>query len=269
MKKVKTRRPLLDLLLATAAILALLGVLSTASSGQEQRLQQHVSQQQAQAVEQGAEIYVENCRSCHGVRGEGVGQLGPALNDRAFFEERLALVGWQGTLEEYILSTVAHGRVTATRPLYAVDGAVAMAPWAQALGGPLRPDEVESITAFVLNWEASALGEFQSAEIVLPTPTPGSSTEAASRGQVVWETAGCAACHQIDGTGSDVGPDLTHVATAAAKRAPELSAEAYLRESFLLPDLVVVEGYEAGAGCGGVLSQRQLDDLIAYLMILE
>lgn len=269
MKKIRTRRPLLDLLLATAAILALLGVLSTASSGQAQRLQQHDSRQHAQAVEQGAEIYAENCRSCHGARGEGVGQLGPALNDLFFFEERLADVGWQGTLAEYIRSTVAQGRVTATRPLYASDGAVAMAPWAQAYGGPLRPDEVESVTAFVLNWQASALGDFQPAELILPTPTPGSSAQAVSRGQVVWERAGCAACHQIDGKGGDRGPDLTHVATAAAKRAPELSAEAYLRESFLLPDLVVVEGYEAGAGCGGVLSQRQLDDLIAYLMTLE
>jgi mono/diheme cytochrome c family protein len=257
------------LLLATAAILALLGVLSTASSGQEQRLLQHDSRQQAQAVEQGAEIYTEHCRSCHGVRGEGVGQLGPALNDRAFFEERLALVGWQGALAEYVRSTVAQGRVTATRPLYASDGAVAMAPWAQAYGGPLRPDEVESVTAFVLNWEASALGEFQPAELILPTPTPGSSAEAASRGRLLWEMAGCAACHQIDGTGGVVGPDLTHVAAAAARRAPELSAEAYLRESFLLPDLFVVEGYAAGAGCGGILSQSQLNDLIAYLLTLE
>jgi hypothetical protein len=36
-----------------------------------------------------------------------------------------------------------------------------------------------------------------------------------------------------------------------------------------LPNLFVVEGYAAGAGCGGVLSQRQLDDLIAYLLTLE
>jgi cytochrome c2 len=267
--RVKARRPLIDLLLAVLALVGLLVVLSVASAGQEERLGQHAAQQQAQAVETGAELYAEHCRTCHGARGEGVGQLGPALKDRAFFQDRLAEVGWQGTLREYVMATVAHGRVTATRPLYASDGAVAMAPWAQALGGPLRPDEMESITAFVLNWETTALGEFQPAEIVLPTPTPGSSAEAARRGQVVWETAGCAACHQIGESGGDTGPDLSRVATVAASRVADLSAEAYLRESFLLPDLFVVEGYAAGAGCGGVLSQSQLNDLIAYLLTLE
>lgn len=269
MNKVRTRRPLVDLLLAIVALVGLLAVLSVASAGQEERLGQHASQQQAQAVETGAELYAEHCRTCHGARGEGVGQLGPALSDRAFFEDRLAEVGWQGTLKEYVLSTVTHGRVTATRPLYAVDGAVAMAPWAQALGGPLRPDELESVTTFVLNWEASALGEFQPAEIVLPTPTPGSSAEAASRGQVVWETAGCLACHQIGESGGDTGPDLSRIANVAASRVADLSAEAYLRESFLLPDLFVVQGYAAGAGCGGILSQSQLNDLIAFLLTLE
>jgi cytochrome c2 len=267
--RVKARRPLIDLLLAILALVGLLAVLSVASAGQDERLRQHALQQQAHAVEAGAELYAEHCRTCHGARGEGVGQLGPALNDRAFFEDRLAEVGWQGTLKEFVLSTVTHGRVTATRPLYAVDGAVAMAPWAQALGGPLRPDELESVTTFVLNWEASALGEFQPAEIVLPTPTPGSSAEAASRGQGVWETAGCAACHQIGDSGGDTGPDLSRIAAVAASRVADLSAEAYLRESFLLPDLFVVEGYAAGAGCGGVLSQSQLNDLIAYLLTLE
>ncbi len=269
MSNFRMRRPLIDLSVAALALMGLLAVLSVASAGQDERLGQHALQQQALAIESGAELYAEHCRTCHGARGEGVGQLGPALNDRAFFTDRLTEVGWQGTLKEYILATVAHGRVTATRPLYAVDGAVAMAPWAQALGGPLRPDEVENVTSFLLNGQATSLGEFQPAEIVLPTPTPGSSAEAASRGQMVWETAGCATCHQIGESGGDAGPDLTHIATAAASRVADLSAEAYLRESFLLPDLFVVEGYAAGAGCGGVLSQSQLSDLIAYLLTLE
>ncbi len=269
MNRIGAPRPLVDLALAIAALAGLFAVLSISGARQEARLGQHTSRQQAQAVESGAELYADHCRTCHGARGEGIGQLGPALNDRAFFETRLADVGWQGTLREYVLAAVSHGRVTATRPWYATDGAVAMAPWAQALGGPLRPDEVENVTAFVLNWEATALGEFQPAEIVLPTPTPGSSAEAVSRGQALWEAAGCAACHHIGASGGDTGPDLSRIAAVAASRVPGLSAAAYLRESFLLPDLVVVEGYAAGAGCGGVLSQRQLDDLVAYLLTLE
>jgi mono/diheme cytochrome c family protein len=267
--RIIVRRPLVDLFLAIVALVGLVAVLGVASAGQQARLGRHASRQQAHAVENGAELYAEHCRACHGVRGEGVGQLGPALNDRAFFEARLAEVGWQGTLAEYVQSAVSHGRVTATRPFFAADGAVAMAPWAQALGGPLRPDEVENVTAFVLNWEASALGKFQPAEIVLPTPTPGDSAEAVSRGQALWEAAGCAVCHQIGANGGDAGPDLSRIASVAASRVPDLSAEAYLRESFLLPNLFVVEGYAASAGCGGVLSQRQLDDLIAYLLTLE
>lgn len=264
------RRVLLELILAIVAVLVLLAMLGAAGAQKEDRLAEHSAQQQAHSVENGAALYGEHCRSCHGVRGEGVGQLGPALNDRGFFENRLTEVGWQGTLAEYVRSTVTQGRVTATRPLYAGDGAVAMAPWSQALGGPLRPDEIDDITAFVLNWRASALGEFQPVELVLPSPTPASSAQRTAAGREIWLAAGCSHCHRIaDEPSGGTGPDLTHIASVARTRVPDLPAEAYLRESFLLPDLVVVEGYQAGSGCGGVLSQRQLDDLVAYLLTLE
>ena len=67
----------------------------------------------ASEIARGAELFEANCRSCHGVNGEGVGELGPAVNDRAFFQDRLAATGWQGTLAEYVEATIMLGRIAA------------------------------------------------------------------------------------------------------------------------------------------------------------
>lgn len=263
-------KPHVNLLLAIGATLATLALFLTVGRAEETRMAPRARSRQARAVEAGAGLYAEHCRSCHGLAGEGVGQLGPALNDREFFEERLDETGWQGTLHDYVAHTISMGRVVATRPLYAGDGNVAMPPWSQAFGGPLRPDEVQAVASFVLNWEAAAMGEFQPAELVLPTPERGSSREQAARGRQLFLDAGCGKCHAVaelsEGTG---GPALSTVASAADTRVEGVSAEQYLRESFLIPDAFVVEGYAPRSGCGGVLTYEQLDDLVSFLLTLR
>ena len=78
-------------------------------------------------------------------------------------------VGWAGTLEDYIVSTVSTGRTVSTRPeLYVGGGKPAMPAWSQQFGGPLREDQVRNLATFILNWEATALGDVELAE--LPTP---------------------------------------------------------------------------------------------------
>jgi mono/diheme cytochrome c family protein len=234
------------------------------------RMAQHERRQQALHIEAGAALFAEHCRTCHGVNGEGVGQLGPALNTADFFSNRLAEVGWPETLDAYIRNSIAQGRITATRPLYAGAGSVAMTAWAQAYGGPLRIDEVADLAAFVRNWETTASGAFVAAPLFVPTPEHGSNAERVARGAQLFRSAGCSQCHAVPGVEDTLaGPNLTGIAATAQARVPGYTPEEYIRESFLIPNAFVVTGYEPDLGCGGVLTHEQLDDLVGYLLSLE
>jgi len=261
------QRVQLELFITILAIFGALGLVST--QNQPTRMETWETRQRAQAIQRGAALYQADCRSCHGVNGEGVSNLGPALNDALFFTTRLDEVHWTGTLDEYTENVIATGRVTPTRAFYAGDGQVAMNAWSQAYGGPLRPDEIRDLRAFVLNWRASALGEVQLAVLQI-TATPRAPGDPLQGRQIFLES-GCASCHRIESVNEIQfpAPDLTHIATSAASRQPGVSASGYLRESFLIPNAYIVEGYSENSGCGGLLSYQQLEDLIAYLLTLK
>jgi ferredoxin/coenzyme F420-reducing hydrogenase delta subunit/mono/diheme cytochrome c family protein len=83
---------------------------------------------------------------------------------------------------------------------------------------------------------------------------------------------GCRVCHSLEPGQRLVGPSLAGVATAAETRVPGLSAEEYLRESIVDPDAHIVEGFQAGAmlpDVADLLSDQQLDNLVAFLMTLK
>lgn len=81
---------------------------------------------------------------------------------------------------------------------------------------------------------------------------------------------GCKTCHTIDGT-KLVGPSLQGIGTRAATRVPGQSAEEYIKTSILDPNAFVVEGFASGVmpSFKPVLSDQQLNDLVAYLMTLK
>lgn len=261
------QRVQLELLLTILFVIGALGLVSF--QNHTARMENWETRQRAQAIQRGAALYEANCRACHGLNGEGVSDLGPTLNDEQFFTKRLDEVHWPGTLAEYIKNVIATGRVTPTRAFYAGDGQVAMSAWAQPYGGPLRPDEIDALGAFVLNWQDTALGKVELTVLQI-TAAPHALGDPAQGKQIFLE-AGCAACHRIESVNEIqfAAPDLTHIATTAADRQPGISAEGYLRESFLIPNAFIVEGYPENSGCGGLLSYEQLDHLIAFLLTLR
>jgi mono/diheme cytochrome c family protein len=256
-------------LLAVVCTVALLAGIATA---EDARMAREDESQRAQAIEVGADLYDLHCRSCHGSNGQGVGQMGPALADARFFTDRLREVGWPGALEDYVTATTELGRLIATRPLYAGDGVVVMAPWSDNLGGPLRRDQIRDVAAFVLNWRATALGEVDLKPLEMPRANL-DDPEAIARGREIFGAVGCSGCHAVDGVSAEaVGPDLSRVASVAASRQPGLTSEEYLREAILIPNAYYVEGFEQTAEstmCGGVLSEEQLDELVAFLLTLD
>jgi len=249
------------LLAVTGVILIVVGFT------EEERMARFERYQKAQAIEVGAALFEINCRGCHGLRGEGIPGLAPPLNDAYFFTERLNEVGWQGSLEDYIIATVSTGRQVSTRPdRYPGAGTPAMPTWSDRFGGPLRDDQIEAIAAFILNWEATAVGGVELT--TLPTPTQ-EAVDPVARGQAVFEANGCVGCHTIEGVSSGtVGPNLTKIGETAAERVEGLTAEEYLRESILTPSAYVVEGYDdlMPKIFGDTIPAEDLADLIAFLL---
>ncbi len=259
----RERRRLTFLGLALCCLLFIVG------QQEERRLEAAAAVQAGEAVVTGARLYSENCRKCHGSRGEGLGQLGPALADQHFFTGRMAEVGWLLDLDQYVAATVAGGRMMATRPLYAGNGTTAvMPPWALDQGGPLRVDEIIAISRFVMHWRATALGTIILPVIDLPPADRGDPATIKAGGKVF--STLCLSCHALpDLPGGQGGPTLAGIGVAASGRTPGLSATEYIRQSVLIPDAFVVEGYDEKTdtqGCGALLSEVQLEAVTAFLL---
>ena len=237
---------------------------------EENRMQEFIRYQAAQNIEIGAELFEINCRGCHGLRGEGIPGLAPPLNDANFFQARVAEVGWQGSLEDYIIATVSTGRQVSTRPeLYPGAGSPAMPTWSDEFGGPLRKDQIETLAAFILNWEATASGEVELVEIPAVEPSAEELEDPVARGLLLYNQSGCAGCHVIEGISvGAVGPNLTSIGEIAADRVDGYTAEEYIRQSIVNPSAYLVEGYDdlMLKTFADTISDVQLDDLVAFLL---
>jgi mono/diheme cytochrome c family protein len=235
----------------------------------------------ARQIENGATMFGDNCAPCHGVVGSGSPRA-PALNARDLFDgTRLNAIGWSGTTEDYVRLTIAAGRPKAS------EGAIypeRMPTWGQQFGGPMRPDQIESLVAFIMNWEERALAQAPVATVA-PEDRVGTDITAelpegdAARGAELASSAlGCGACHILGNIGpvwaaSDDQPGLGERAgrryTAEAYSGTATSAAEYLFESVVLPNAHVLEGFEAGvmpADFANRLTPQDVADLIAYML---
>ena len=259
MIRVQITAGLIMILLAMAIILYV-GVQEPA------RLEAEEAAQKARAIEVGARLFETHCSGCHGITGQGIEGLCPPLNDPYFFTQRLKEVGYPGSLHDYIAATISGGRLVSTRPdKYAGK----MPPWSEEFGGPLRRDQIESLTLFILNWEKTATGQVA----LPPTPTPAPAETPEERGLAVFQSQGCGGCHTIEGVSSGtVGPNLSKIGAVAATRVPGQSAEEYIRTSILNPNAYVVEGFPPNVmpqTFGQTIPQEELDDLVKYLLSLK
>ncbi len=249
----------------SAAIVIIMGI------REPQRLADYVEQQRARQIEFGAGVFSAYCTGCHATLAQGITGRAPSLRDEFFFTQRLAEVGWSGGLEEYIVAVVTAGRQVSTRPtLYAGFGKPAMPTFSEKFGGPLREDQIGAVAAFIMNFEAYALGQ-------VPTPVPLAplvdESTPEGRGQAVFLQNVCTACHTITGVSTGtIGPVLDGLASRAGTLVSGLSAEEYIRQSILTPSSYVVEGFQDNVmplNFGETFSEAQLNDLIAFLLTLE
>ncbi len=133
--------------------------------------------------------------------------------------------------------------------------------------------EVRGVVGTDLLTLAAGVFELGDREQLVLTATDVPSAPGSEDGRDVFNSraAGCTVCHSTRQGRDGVGPTLYGVATVAAGRVEGLSAELYLRQSILLPDQHIVEGWPAGQMLPIYrerLDEQQLQALITYLLTL-
>jgi mono/diheme cytochrome c family protein len=274
-----------NIVLGTVATLGLVGGLLFVAVTELERMQTASVAYSSRAIETGAIEFENRCRSCHGPQGQGT-PLAPALNSADLFSgQRLTAAGFSGTVEDYVRGTIAAGRPV---PSAGTNYPQRMPTWGQRFGGPLRDDQVDSLVAFIMNWEDRALAAATAAPALPPGTAVGTDlTQAlpdgdAANGKVLAEgTLGCAACHTLSTVGPAWAGDGTTpgIGTRAAARLDEpgyngqaTTADQYLLESIVDPNAYLVADYAANlmpGDFGGRLTPQDAADLIAYMLTFE
>ncbi len=286
-------------LLGIVFFVGLLLLLGWVMINEEGRMQAFLVQQDARSIERGATLYQNNCSTCHGVQGEGVPSFAPALNNpRLFNGERMGDLEWTGSLDDYVRDAIAGGRPNSG--IY-WNGNV-MPTWGDEFGGPLRPDQVQNVADYVMNWQTTALdpdnpptvnedfrlpGAAGATAATLDADAAGSDVDTilldlegrdpigdVANGEIIYSGAlGCFGCH----TAGLIAPFTAGTATRATDRIasdPLLEGYTlgqYLIESVVSPDAYVVapEGDQAYAvmpvDFGDRITLDDLADLVAYL----
>ncbi|HET9834079.1 MAG TPA: c-type cytochrome, partial [Vicinamibacterales bacterium] len=162
----------------------------------------------ASAVADGKRLFDQTCQSCHGPAGQG--DRGPALNTGAF-----AKGGQDGDL----FHTIRDGVPGSQMPPFK----------------GLTDTQVWELVTYI-----RSLGDARATSVAANEPPPGGN--AAAGEALFFGKAACAACHQVNGRGGLVGPDLS-----LAGRTPS----ATLRQKILDPRTPVAPPATAGRGGRG------------------
>ena len=273
-------------------IIALLLVLVS----ENPRMEAQTFNWEGRGIENGATLFANNCSTCHGPNGQGLPGLGPGLNSYYFFTDtgRLADVGWTGSFEDYVNLTIAAGRPSKSDSQWPQ----VMPTWGGRFGGPMRGDQVDDLTAYVLNWKESALAqtpeedpfqpfedvinesEFQNTAFLLLSEDEQTAAKEEFKArnirspQELWTSEVCSACHNLDERQADVrgltGPNMADLYERAASRVEGMTAEKYVYQSIVNPANYVVATYEdAGqmpVNFAEKLSEAEIQGLVAWLL---
>ena len=280
------KSPILKILIGILSVMLAVVVLLVVGVMEENRMAAQTGNWDGRSIEKGADLFASNCSSCHGPDGKG--GAGPALNSRYFFLQRIKDVGFAGTLEDYIQLTIAAGRPSKTGGQWAV----VMPTWSSSYGGPLRDDQVEHLTNYVLNWESTALAQGPDEDPWIAfqdTPSKLTAEELAALGQepvtttvssgprtpqVLFQELACAGCHvltlpQNDATRGVVGPNMGNLAENAANRIPGVDAKTYVHDSIANPNAFIVPGYQPNIMPQGMpdrMTPEEYDALVTWLL---
>lgn len=231
----------------TVLIVALLGVVYLR---EDARMSRQTKVRQGKVLARGARLYDGYCAGCHGERGQGLAGIYPPLNVEDLWGGREDIV-YYGTLRDYVSLNISAGHPTLRMP-----------SWADEYGGPLRNDQIEDLTQFIMNWMGPQpegvrleVGPTPTAVVTEPTPTRAPApVEAgdAARGEQLY-AGNCSACHGPDAAGSPLGGNLVGAQVAA-------NDDDFFRDA-------IANGRPGSAmpSYGPLLSTQGIEDIIAFL----
>lgn len=217
---------------------------------------------------------------------------------------RLTQLEWGSTLYDFLFSTVSSGRPTSVGYW-----PQAMQPWSQRAGGPLRDDQIQDITNYILNWDKGDNWTIEDALAVnqfgivpgLPgegggadVPPTGSDVAAIlqrleeqqivgdpTRGDALYHNNerperggpryGCSGCH----AGGAVAPntdgtwDRTVNERLTLPQFEGYTPQQYVIESIVHPEAYIVEGYASGQMPGDFGQRMSLQDIADIVAYLE
>lgn len=229
----------------------------------------------------------------------GAANNGYPLGDLTARQGRLQQLGWSGTREAFILTTLIHGRPTSAA--YWPAG-LAMPAWSQRAGGPLRDDQLSDLAAYIMNFDKGDAWTIEDALLVNQYPiVPGATsggpenpvgkdvaavttalagvTGDAARGEDlymgrakpenVFTALGCSGCH-VNGASAPNTEGTWDRVQNERLTLPEFAGytgEQYLVESILDPHKFLVPDYGPVMpnNFGERLELQDLADIVAYL----
>ncbi len=195
--------------------------------------------------------------------------------------DRLRQADWAGDLAGFLRTTLIHGRPGSQDAW----GGTLMVSWSQLGGGPLRPDQVEDIVNYILNWDKGdnwtledlyAVNQFMKlkADAALVSAggdrpqTIGSDVNAAYEavmmltgdaevGKAIYNgdsrtlvgtRLGCSSCHLggVQAPNTETTWETVNNVRLALPQFAGYDAERYLIESILMPNAYIVDGYASG-----------------------
>jgi len=189
-----------------------------------------------EVLEQGAQIFSENCAVCHGEDGQG--RVGATLaKDWPSIRPDLRI---RETIERGITDTF-------------------MPAWGQAYGGPLDDQELDAVTFYILSWQSGGPIYIFPTQTPRPglalTPPPGVTGDP-NRGAVLYDH-NCALCHGPNGEGR-VGANL---AKDWSSMRPDLRVKSVIEngvEGSVMPPWSQAHG--------GPLNDQDINDITAYIL---
>jgi len=231
---------------------------------------------------------------------DGVEYLDTNIDGSPDGPSRLSQVSWGGTLYNFVFTTLVHGRPTSI----SYWGGNQMAAWAQTAGGPLRNDQIDDLTNYILNWDKSNDWTIEDAILVQQyaiVPGEGGTAEASAepvgndvdaivqtitddgitgdpmRGQQLYnggersqlgQRLSCSGCHGVgQGPATEETWDAVVNERLSLDQFAGYSAEQYIIESIVRPGEYIVDGWGASmpGNYGTQLSVQDIADITVYL----
>ncbi len=272
------------IVIGTIAFMLTMIILGFTALSEPARLAETTAAFLGRSVENGAEIFANNCATCHGVdgtaevcfdaAGEQIACAGLPLNNPDLLcgapPPRIQAQGWQGSTLDYIRSTISSGRPWNGMPT-----------WSQEFGGPLQLNQVNDVANFVYNWGAGDLCDQPPAPTLeWPTSVADLPEGDPAAGQELYNlTLGCVACHgdpAVAGSAA-IGPWLGDIAVTGATRIEGYTSADYVYDSILLPSDFIAPDCPNGPCTGPpstmpanfgmrMTSLQEMSDVMSFLL---